>query len=81
MSAGNTPQGDTTETIDREAALLEDAIRLVASHRVHAVTVAGLSLALVAMGLATPLADQLGVTLEPLWSVDQHLRDIRVHLP
>lgn len=66
--------------LDRDTALLDSAVRLVASGSARSVTVAGLSVALAAMAVVVPLAAALGIILEPLWTVDQTLTDIRVRL-
>lgn len=64
--------------LDRDTALLEGAVRLVASGRAPSVTVAGLQLALAAIAVVTPLAAGQGIVLDPLWGVDQMLTDVRV---
>lgn len=64
--------------LDRDAALLESAVRLVASGQAPSVTVAGLQLAVAAIAVVTPLAAEQGIALDPLWGVDQTLTDVRV---
>lgn len=77
-----TPRSDepVERALDRDTALLDSAVRMVAAGNARSVTVAGLSVALAAMAVVVPLAAELGITLEPLWSVDQTLTDIRVRL-
>ena len=71
---------DVQQTIDREAELLTSAINLVASGGARSATVAGLRLAEAAMDIARPLADDLGIVLEPLWGPDEGGCDVRVRL-
>jgi hypothetical protein len=66
------------DTLDREADLLAGAIRLVASGGARRTTVGGLRLAEPAMALVQPLADGLGVVLEPLWRTDEEGLDVLV---
>jgi hypothetical protein len=65
-------------TLDREADLLAGAVRLVASGGAARTTVGGLRLAEPAMALVQPLADGLGVVLEPLWRTDEEGLDVLV---
>jgi hypothetical protein len=78
MDPQPSPTKNATETLDREAELIESAIRMVASGRATSITVAGLSLAAAAMALTRPMADELGITLEPVWGLDLRLTDVRV---
>jgi hypothetical protein len=66
------------QTIDREADLLTSAINLVASGGARSATVAGLQLAEAAMDVVRPLADDLGIILDPLWGADEGGCDVRV---
>jgi hypothetical protein len=72
------PSGDVAPTLDRESELLASAVRLVASGASPRTTVAGLRLSEPAMALVRPLADQLGVTLEPLFGPDEGTTDVVV---
>lgn len=65
-------------TLDREADLLAGAVRLVASGAAPRTTVGGLRLAEPAMALVQPLADGLGVVLDPLWRTDEEGLDVLV---
>jgi hypothetical protein len=71
---------DVERTIDREVELLTSAVNLVASGGARSATVAGLQLAEAAMDIVRPLADDLGVALEPLWGPDEGGSDVRVRL-
>lgn len=70
---------EVAATLDREAALVRDAVRLVASGRALRVTVASLRLAPAALALVLPFAVEAGVVLEPLWGMGDVLTDIRAH--
>ena len=65
-------------TIDREAELLESAVRLVASGAANRTTVGGLHLTEVVIAIVRPLAADLGVELEPLWRTDEEGMDVLV---
>lgn len=65
-------------TIDRETALLESAVRLVASGAARRTTVGNLRLSEVVLAIVRPLAVELGVELEPLWRTDEEGVDILV---
>lgn len=65
-------------TIDREAELLESAVRLVASGGARRSTVGGLRLSEAAIAIVRPMAVELGVELEPLWRTDEEGIDVLV---
>ncbi len=65
-------------TIDREAELLESAVRLVASGGARRTTVGGMRLSEAAIAIVRPLAVELGVVLEPLWRADEEGIDVLV---
>ena len=69
---------DVERTIDREVELLTSALNLVASGGARSATVAGLQLADAAMDIVRPLADELGLVLDPLWGPDEGGTDVRV---
>ena len=69
---------DVRETIDREAGLLESAVRLVASGATPRTVVGGLRLTEAAMAVVQPLAAKLGIVLEPLWRTDEEGLDVLV---
>ena len=72
--------GDTgvQSAIDREVALVNSAVDLVASGGAPSAMVGGLRLADVVLEIVAPHARAVGVSLEPLWSADEALTDIRV---
>lgn len=78
MPDHDTPDDGVHHALDRDTALLEGAVRLVASGQARSVTVAGLRLALAAIAVVAPLAAGQGIALDPLWGVDQMLTDVRV---
>jgi hypothetical protein len=64
--------------IDREVELVTSAIDLVATGGAPSAMVGGLRLATAVLEIVTTHAREAGVTLEPLWSADETLTDIRV---
>jgi hypothetical protein len=66
-------------TLDREVALLQSAVDLVAAGGAPSATVAGLRLCEAAMDIVRPTAHDLGIDLEPLWNADESGCDVRVH--
>ena len=66
--------------IDREVGLVTSAVDLVASGGATSAMVGGLRLADAVLEIVTPHARAVGVSLEPLWSADEALTDIRVRL-
>ena len=77
-SVEHTSDGDVRRTIDREAELLSSAVNLVASGGAASATVGGLRLAEAAMDIVRPMAEGLGLILEPLWGPDESGCDVRV---
>ena len=77
-SIGQGAEADVERTIDREVELLTSAINLVASGGAPSATVAGLQLAEAATAIVRPLAEDLGVVVEPLWGADEGGTDVRV---
>lgn len=76
--SGDRDQAQFEAALDTDTALLDSAIRMVASGRARAVTVVGLRVAVAAMAILGPLAGDLGVTLEPLWGAGDAVLDVRV---
>ena len=66
------------ETLDREVALLESAVDLVATGGAPSATVAGLRLCEAAIDVVGPMARGRGIRLEPLWNADESGCDVRV---
>jgi len=64
--------------IDREVELVTSAIDLVASGGAPSAMVGGLRLATAVLEIVAPHARAKGVRLEPLWSADETLTDIRI---
>lgn len=81
MTGANDDERQVRDTIDREAALISSAVRLVASGASSRTVVAGLRLAEAALTVARPLAMELHVVLEPLWSADEDGTDVVVSRP
>lgn len=69
---------EVERTIDREVELLTSAVNLVASGGAPSATVAGLRLGEAAMAIVRPLAQELGLVLDPLWGPDEGGCDVRV---
>ena len=64
--------------IDREVELVTSAVDLVASGGASSAMVGGLRLADAVLEIVSPHARAVGVTLEPLWSADEAVTDVRV---
>ena len=75
---GPTAEQEVRRTIDRETALLESAIDLVASGGAPSETVSGLRLAESVLAVVAPGAAARGVELHPLWTADESGCDVRV---
>ena len=73
-----TSDREVRRTIDRETALLESAIDLVASGGAPSATISGLRLAESVLAVIAPSAAARGVVLEPLWTADESGCDVRV---
>jgi hypothetical protein len=65
-------------TVERELALVQDAIDLVASGRSRRVVVAGLRLGDAILEQARAVARDAGVLVVPLWTTDESGTDIAV---
>ena len=72
------PQDDVRRTIDREVALVEGAIRMVATGASPGMTVAGLRFGDEVVAMLGPAATDAGVVLEPLFPTDETGCDVHV---
>ena len=72
------PREITARTVERELALVHDAIDLVASGRSRRVVVAGLRLGDAIQGQVEAVARAAGVVVVPLWTTDESGTDIAV---
>ena len=64
--------------LDSELRLVQEAIMLVAAGAAPSVLVAGLRLGDAVLEPATRLAEEAGVRVVPLWTIDEQHLDIRV---
>ena len=69
---------EVRRTIDRETALLQSAVELVASGGATSATVSGLRLAESVLAAVAPGAAARGIELHPLWTTDESGCDVRV---
>jgi hypothetical protein len=72
------PSGGAERELDRELALVTEAVTLVASGAAPTVVLAGLHLTRVLLPAAERLAATEGVRVVPLWTVDEQQFDLRV---
>jgi hypothetical protein len=79
MNDIGTPAHQVKDTLDREVGLVQTSIDLVASGGAVSTTVAGLRLADLVLEIVGPGALSRGVLVEPLWSADETVTDVRVH--
>jgi hypothetical protein len=78
MDHTDTTAVDVRRTIDREVDILLSAVALVAAGGAPSTTVAGLRLTEAVVDIVRPIAADRGVELEPLWTADEDLGDVRV---
>jgi hypothetical protein len=82
MGTGTDPMADTiAATLEREAAIVRDAIAFVASGGSARVVVAGLRLGEALLESAQRMAAEAGVQVVPLWPADEAGLDIAIEGP
>lgn len=69
---------DVRRAIDREVALVEGAIDLVASGGALSTMVVGLRLTDAVIAIVEPHAVRLGIAIEPIWGPDENTGDVRI---
>jgi hypothetical protein len=72
------PQDDVRDTIDREVALVEGAMRMVASGASPGMTVGGLRFGEDVIAVLRPAAAEAGIVLDPLFPTDETGCDVHV---
>ena len=69
---------DVRRTVDREVALVDSAIDLVASGGARSTMVIGLQLTEAVIAIVEPHAVRADVAIEPIWGPDEETGDVRV---
>lgn len=77
-NSGNDPVEPVARTLEREAALVNDAILMVASGRSRRVVVAGIRFGDQLIESANAMAKEAGVRVVPLWTTDEAGADIAI---
>jgi hypothetical protein len=78
MHSSNTADDAVRRRLDIELRLVEEAIQMVAAKAAPRVDIAGLRLGDTVLEPARRMADEAGVRIVPLWTIDEQHLDIRV---